>query len=396
MKKLLILIAVITGNAIFAQNSIDNVLNGIEQNNTVLKALKETVEAQKLENATGIYLPNPEVEFNYLWGNPNNIGNRNDISVRQTFDFPTVTGMKKKISGQRNILLELQYRAERMDVLLQARKQCLDLIYYNALKQELVRRLEHAVTLADGYKTRLDNGDANILEYNKAQLNLATVKGEMASVETERQSILAELRRLNGGVDVALNDSEYEAVTLPVDFDEWFAQIAQSNPTLEYVRQEVEIAKSRIALNKAMSLPVFSAGFMREKVVGEAYQGISFSVSIPLWENKNRTRQARAALKADEAKQIDIRLQFCEYLRNLYERTKNLQSTTLEYSQSLSSLDNTTLLKKALDAGEISLLDYIVELGLYYNTINLKLNAEREFQKTLAEMMKFNDERFER
>ncbi|MDR2286684.1 MAG: TolC family protein [Prevotellaceae bacterium] len=388
MKNLLILIAMITGNAIFAQNSIDNVLNGIEQNNTTLKALKETVEAQKLENATGIYLPNPEVEFNYLWGNPNNIGNRNDISVRQTFDLPTVTGVKKKISDQRNSLIELQYRAERLDILLQARKYCLDLIYYNALKQELVRRLEYAVTLADGYKTRLDNGDANILEYNKAQMNLATVKGEMANVETERQSILAELKRLNGGVAVALNDSKYEAVTLPVDFDEWFAQIAQSNPTLEYVRQEVEIAKSQITLNKSMSLPTFSAGFMREKVVGEAYQGISFGISIPLWENKNRVRQARAALKANEAKQSDTRLQFCEYLRNIYERAKNLQSTALVYSQSLSSFDNTALLKKALDAGEISLLDYIIELGLYYNNINLKLNAEREFQKTLAEMLR--------
>jgi outer membrane protein TolC len=366
--------------------NIDDVLIAVEQNNTTLKALKEDVEARKLENKTGIYLPNPEVEFNYLWGNPNNIGNRNDISVRQTFDIPTVTGMKRKMSDKQNGLLELQYRAERLNILLKARLYCLDLIYYNALRQELDRRLEHAETLAGGYKNRLDNGDANILEYNKAQLNLSAVKGEILSVETERQSILAELKRLNGGVAVNVADTEYRDVAMPDNFDEWFAQAEQKSPVLEYVRQEVEIAKSRIALDKAATLPNISAGFMREKVVGEAYQGISVGISIPLWENKNRVKQSKAALKATESKQADSKLQFYEYLKNLYERTKGLQSTADEYKQSLSSLNSTALLKKALDAGEISLLDYIVEIGLYYNSINLKLNAERELHKTVAEL----------
>jgi outer membrane protein TolC len=386
--------AVMMCGVAFAQTvpaNIDDVLTAVEQNNTALKALKDELDAQRLENKTGIYLPNPEVEFNYLWGKPDNIGNRNDINIRQTFDFPTVTGLKRKASDRRNGLLELRYRAERLDILLKARLFCLDLIYFNALKQELEQRLEHAETLADGYKNRLDNGDANILEYNKAQLNLATVKGEILTVETERQSILAELKRLNGGVAVSFNSAVYEDVVIPDNFDEWFAKAEQRNPVLEYVRQEVEIAKDQIALNKAASLPEFSAGFMREKVVGEAYQGISVGISIPLWANKNKVKQAKAALKATEAKQLDSRLQFCEYLRNLYDKAKNLQTAVAEYRQSLSSLNNAALLKKALDAGEISLLDYIVELGLSYNSINLKLNAERELQKTFAELSRIEN-----
>jgi outer membrane protein TolC len=377
------------GSSVFAQNSVDRALRSVEQNNTALKALKEEIDAQKLENKTGIYLPNPEVEFNYLWGNPNNIGNRNDIAVSQTFDFATITGMKRKIANKRNSLLELQYKSESLNVMLQARQYCVDLIYYNALKRELDLRLEHAATLADGYKNRLEKGDANILEYNKVQLNLAAVKGEMSSLETERKSALAELKRLNGGVAVPVDDSEYPDVSLPDNFDEWFAQAEQKNPVLEYVKQEVEIAKNQVSLNRATSLPSLSAGFMREKVVGEAYQGISLGISIPLWENRNRVKQAKAAVKASEAKQEDSRLQFYEYLKNLYERTKGLEATANDYKQSLSSLNSTGLLKKALDAGEISLLDYIVEIGLYYNTVNLRLEAEREFQKTLAEILNF-------
>ncbi|MPN41856.1 hypothetical protein SDC9_189411 [bioreactor metagenome] len=48
--------------------------------------------------------------------------------------------------------------------------------------------------------------------------------------------------------------------------------------------------------------------------------------------------------------------------------------------------NNTELLKKALDAGEISLLEYMVEMGLYYDIINQVLGTERDFQKAFAEL----------
>ena len=41
---------------------------------------------------------------------------------------------------------------------------------------------------------------------------------------------------------------------------------------------------------------------------------------------------------------------------------------------------------KALDVGEISLLNYIVEIGLYYDTVNQTLAAERDFEKALADL----------
>jgi hypothetical protein len=44
------------------------------------------------------------------------------------------------------------------------------------------------------------------------------------------------------------------------------------------------------------------------------------------------------------------------------------------------------LLEKALSAGEISLSDYIIALGLYYDAVNRRLEAERDFQKALASL----------
>ena len=123
MKAIIISILALFGSiSLYAQNNTNSVLTSIEENNTTLKALRETAESQKLENRTGIYLSNPEIGFNYLWGNPVDMGNRTDFSVTQTFDIPTITGMKSKVANGKNDLVEWQYKADRMNIMLEAKQ----------------------------------------------------------------------------------------------------------------------------------------------------------------------------------------------------------------------------------------------------------------------------------
>jgi len=369
-----------------AQNGIETALKAIEENNQTLKALRETAEAQKLENKTGIYLTNPEVGFNYLWGNPVDMGNRTDFSIVQTFDIPTITGKKSKIADERNGLVEWQYKAERMHLLLEAKQYCIELIYFNALKKELQIRLQHAETIAAGYQNRLNNGDANILEYNKAQLSLSAIKGELSGIEVERNALLSQLKRLNGGMDLSMDEANFNQNQPLLNFDEWYVQAEQKNPILAYIKQEVVVSQKQVSLNKAMSLPTFSAGYMSEKVVGQNFQGLTVGVSVPLWENKNRVKQANAAVIAAQSRETDSKQQFYNQLQIQYNRALGLKNIAEAYRQSLTTANSTVLLKKALDSGEISLLDYMVELGLYYNMVNQTLEAERDYQKALAEL----------
>lgn len=386
MRKIIYILAIMATTSLYAQNSVDHVLLSIENNNTTLKALREQAQADKFENRTGIFLPSPEMEFNYLWGTPGNVGNRNDIKVTQALDFATISGMRSRLADSKNGLVDLQYKADRINTLLQAKQTCLDLIYYNALLKELEVRLEHAQTIETAFRDKLDSGDANALEYNKVKLNLSTVKGELARVSVERNALLSELSRLNGGVEIPFDGAQYQNVVLPLSFDDWFSVVQEKSPAMQYVKQEVEVRKDAITLSKGMGLPSLSAGYMRETVVGQNYQGISVGLSIPMWDNKNRVKQAKAALLAAESREADSRLQFYGQLQNSYERVVGLRAAALAYRNTLQDVNSNLLLKKALDAGEISLLDYIVEMGLYYNTINQALEAERDFQKAFAEL----------
>ncbi len=380
---MLVLFAGITLNA---QNNINPVLSSIEENNTTLKALREQAEADKLQNKTGIFLDDPEVGFNYLWGSPTDIGNRTDFSVSQTFDIPTITGMKSRLAHGKNNLVEWQYKADRMNILLEAKQYCIELVYYNSLLKELYLRLEHAQTIAKGYKDRMDRGDVSILEYNKVNLNLSTIQGEISRMEVEREALFAQLKRLNGGIEVVFNDSDYGNRDLPLNFDEWYVQAEDKNPILAYVRNEIEVSQKQVSLSKAMNLPKFTAGYMSEKVVGQRYQGVSLGISIPLWSNKNQVKQAKAAVAAAQSREADTKQQFYSQLQIQYSKAMGLKTTADKYRQSLANVNNTILLKKALDAGEISLLDYMVEMGLYYDNVNQTLAAERDYQLAFAEL----------
>lgn len=387
MKAIIISVLALFGSiSLYAQSNINSVLTSIEENNTTLKALRETAESQKLENRTGIFLSNPEVGFNYLWGNPADMGNRTDFSVTQTFDIPTITGMKSKVANGKNDLVEWQYKADRMNIMLEAKQYCIELIYNNALKKELDIRLEHAQTIAESYQKRLATGDANKLEYNKVQLNLSTVQGEISRIEVERNALLSQLKRLNGGNDVLFDESQFSQIQLPLNFDDWYVSVEQKNPVLAYIKQEIEVSKKQVSVSKAMGLPTFSAGYMSEKVVGQRFQGVSVGVSIPLWENKNRVKQAKAAVRAAESREADSKQQFYSNLQIQFNRAMGLQNTAQAYRKSLLTANSTDLLKKALDAGEISLLDYMVEIGLYYETVNQALQAEMDYQKAFAEL----------
>lgn len=381
------ILVLLTAWSAAAQDPYAPVLKQIEQNSTTLEALKEQTEAQKLGNKTGLAPANPEVEFGYLWGNPSAIGNRKDINVRQTFDFPTVYAQRSRLSDMQNSSAEYQYKSQRMELMLSAKTCLIELIYYNALGKLYERQLENAKRIADAYERMERTGDANRLEYNKAVLNCTNMENEAERINLERKRLLAELERLNGGNPIEFDRTTYDdACILPADFETWYAAAEAENPALQYLRSQVDVSVRQIKLSQASSLPRFSVGYMGEFVAGQKFQGLTVGMSVPLWENKNRVRQAKAASKASERVMEDAKMQYYSRLKNLYEQVAELQNNVRRYNSVFERNDNDELLFKAYGNGEISLLNYLLELEYYLVACDKRLQAERDLHLTWAEL----------
>jgi outer membrane protein TolC len=387
---IIIIICVIAFNFnLLSQNNIEYILNEIEKNNATLSAFRKNADAGKIGNKTGIYLQNPEIEFNYLWGNPSSIGNRTDFSITQTFDFPTAYGIKNHLSDIKNEQFELEYIKQQKIVLFETRNVCIELMYANAQKLELMKRLGHAQQIANSYKVRFDAGDANILEFNKAQLNLLNLNNQIKLVHVEQNALLSELTRLNGGVAIDFAESEFQVLSISPDFETWYAQAEQSYPVLNWLKQEIEISKKQISLNKALSLPKLHTGYMSETVVGQQFRGVSIGVSVPLWENKNNVKYAKANAIALEAVVADTKIQLYNQLKSLHSKANVLQQNVIEYRTKLLKYNSSELLRKALEEGEISIVEYSLELAFYYDSTDKLLEMERELHKTWAELNQY-------
>jgi outer membrane protein, heavy metal efflux system len=390
MRNLFLFLFLINGSFLFlrAQSPVDRILQEVEKNNTTLAAIRTQVEAEKTGNRAGIFLHNPELDL-YLLNNRDEQLQRTNFHLVQPFDFPTLLGRRSQLSRALNQQLDYEYLQYRQEVLLEAHQLVIDLIYLNALGRELEIRLEHAANIARSYEAMLNAGEVNILEHNKAQINLFNSRKASELNAVERASLLARLKVLNGGTGLEVIEREFPVPLIPGEFVAWFEEAAPVNPFLLGAAQQIAISRQEERLARAAWLPSFSAGYMMEALPTERFSGFGMGISIPLWENRNTVKYARLRTEAMQQRQNDIETRYLSQLLGMYEQAKSLQELSLNYRSMLQTLDNSELLLKALEAGQISLIEYMLELGFYYEAVNMMLETDRQLHKVLAAMQQF-------
>lgn len=387
---LLIITAVQISICSFGQSTVSQVLRQIEQNNPGLKAAAAEVEAERLAGKAETILANPEVEFNYLWG-AENLGGRHDLRVSQAFDIPTLTGMKASKAERIGELASLKYKTERQAVLLEAKQACIDLIYCNAILSELKTHLTQSNTLVSSYEKRMKAGESTVLDLNKARIHLTAVQGEANRTEVERQTLMTTLRSFNGGKEIDFEALSYDLEdSIPGDFETWFDDASQRSPLLAYVRKQVELEDRQLAIDKASRLPELAVGYMSEIRTQEKFRGVTVGVNIPLWSAGNKIRQSRARLTAAKERRNAAEQEFLFDLRNQYAKAYSMKENSEMMRISLKDTDSREFLLSALSKGKISMIDYLVEIDLYYEALEATLEAERDYRHALASLTAYS------
>lgn len=386
MKKIIIsIIMLLTVEAAFSQ-TYEQVMSAIEQNNTTLKSLRAQADAQKLECRKDIHLDNPEVEFGYLWGSPADIGNRVDLNVTQSFDFPTTYYFKRKIAEGQGAQADLEFSVQRRKVLLEAAEQWTNLVYFNKLDKEYAFQLENAESLMAAYQRMFDAGEVGILELNKAKLNLLTVRKDYENNQIERTAALAELVRLNGGNAVVVSDVDYPAYVIPSEFSTWYASVENANPMLQSIELQQEINRYQVQLSKSLWAPKFTVGYNSERVLGTTLQGVGVGLSLPLWQNRYAVKSAKAELLALQSAEVDAKSHYASTMKIKYEQAVRLQKLYADYQEIFATVNSDALLTKALENGQITLIEYLMERSVYREALRQALESERDMHLAICEL----------
>lgn len=392
MKKeiLFVFILFVLNISVSAQTSIEDVLKNIEKNNTSLKALKEKLKSNTFKANTGKFLANPTVSVGYNWGDKEISEEKTSYGVSQSIDFPTTYIHRSRKSELRVENAKQEFAISRLNVLLASKQVCINLIYYNLLDKAYDKRLKNALSIVDVYKKKFDVGEINKIEYNKVQLNLSRVESKVSKIKSEKDALLNLLKKMNGGIAIPFDIDKYKLVKFIDNFKEWYSEIKKQSYDLKYLERNIELSKQDVKLKLALSLPKFSIGYMEEHLSKETMRGVSFGVSIPLWENKNTVKAARAEVKYANSYFKDAEINHYTKFYNLYERANKLSETLKNYRKAIKEYNSLDLLEKSLFSKEISLLEYIVEVDYYYDSLIQLYDVEKDLYIIESELFMYN------
>ena len=386
MKKQIITIALCIPMWMQAQ-SIDHVLQSIEQNNKELQSALQLTQAQKMENRTANNLADPTVSYSSFYKNGAGVGHGTEFVASQGFDFPTQYITRNRQADLANEALSKEQLAIRRDILLKAKTLCLDLILLNQEMALMDIRKQNADELEALYTQRLEAGDANVLEVNKIKMERMNVQTEVAQNHAAHRAALQSLLAMNGNLPLEFAETQYPEVKEILDFNTLRDEVMASDLDLQALSFATKAAEKQVSVTKQDWLPKLEAGFRRNTDSEMSMNGFMVGGSIPLFSNRKKVQIAKAQALSAQLMQEDAKLQVENNLMALYNEVQQLKEAMNAYDTPLMyrSLD---LLKEALKEGQISLIEYFVEAESVYKNLQARMQLENQYQKVMAAIYK--------
>lgn len=386
MKKYILSIALALPLAMQAQ-SIEQVLQSIEQNNKELQSQAQLSKAQKMENRTENNLPDPTISYSSFYKNGAGPGHGTETVVSQGFDFPTQYITRNRQATLENEAIDLQQQAARRDILLQAKLLCLDLIQLNQADELMQIRMKNANDLQAMYEKRLQTGDANVLEVNKVKMETMNVKTEVAQNNAAHRTALQTLLAMNGNMPLEFSATVYPQVEEINDYSTLRDEVIASDLDLQALGYAVRAAEKQVSVDKQNWLPKLQAGFRRNTDSEMSMNGFVVGGSIPLFSNRKKVQIAKAQAMSAQLLKEDALLEKENELMSLFNEMQQLKEALKAYDVPL--MHRTLgLLKQALEEGQLSLIEYFVEAESIYKNLQAYMQLENQYQKVMATIYK--------
>ena len=381
-------VCLLTSQVTAQTEEIARVLQEVERNNKELQAFSSLMESRQLALKSGNNLPDPQFGAYYLPFGNHSTGDYSEFQITQSFEFPSVYSARKNLIGKQKAQMELEFDSKRLEVLLTAKKYCLELVYLNKRIKAELDRIEQAKKVYDQVEALLQNEQVGILEVNKAKVAWIQEEFKIEKIRNEANNLSLLLQNLNGGIEVNFNRTDYvNGLSLDPLETIWEGKQAQ-DPTIRMLNQKEEIALQEVKLSKSKGLPNLTAGFNYQGVSNANYSGLFGGVSIPLWSNKHKVESAEASYSyLTSSKQIQSDLHYTK-LQKQYNNYQSLLIQFRSYENTLSSLNSAELLLKAYELSEISFTEYYMELLFYRQAHDAMLDMENELHQLKSELLK--------
>ncbi len=373
--------------SVFSQSSLDTLLSRVIQNSPAITGAGQYYKNVRIASRTNLYPENPELEYYYLWGSPENLGDRTNFSISQSFEFPGVYTKRAKLSKGGVEKASDIVDNVKQETLLEAKKLWIEKVYLNRIQLIVLNRLGKAEQVNSYLRIQFENGEISKLRYNKVQLLISSLRSEMRQLEAESAALDTRITWISGGNYLVIEDSSYhfqEQTLLDTVLQRFL-----SGPLYQAYLKEVELQNLQMKLTRASGMPKFKTGYFSEKVLGTQFQGVQLGITIPIWENANKVKAAEGEIIAAELAADKYRTNEMSNIMQLHTKYKSYQKQKEELSYALEHGNDPEIMALAVKAGEISLIEYFYETGLYYSVQKDLWMTEKNLLLAEAELNKY-------
>jgi heavy metal efflux system protein len=345
-------------------------------NNLSLKTANLVIEEGKALRGASFDLPKTVIDGQL--GQFNSIRNDNSVTISQSFSFPTVYINKYKLSDANIRSSQVQLRVSQLEIATQVKQVYWHYVYLLA-KQKL---LTFQDSIYSGYQRsaelRAKTGETNRLEMITARSHSLEIKNQLFQVTSD------------AGVDSRKLKMLLNTDWLPVPGDISFQKIetafisdsasVKNNPTLEYIRQQVEISMIENKLERSQMLPEINMGYFSQTIIGTQdvggvphdfgqgyrFNGVQAGISIPIWFKPFTSRIKAARINGNiartRAEYFDK--SFAGNLSSLADEYRKF-SSTVDYYENQAVPEANLIIDQAtrsFKAGALDHLEYVLTL----------------------------------
>jgi cobalt-zinc-cadmium resistance protein CzcA len=382
----ILLMAVSLSTSIHAQQTftLQQAVAEALKNNLGIRASALEVESQRQLKKTSFDLPKTNVSL--LYGQYNSYAkNDNNITVTQTIPL-TVFGSQGSLNRAMITSSELKKAATENELIYQVKETFYELDYRMAMRDLLHQEDSIYEGSLKAAALRYKTGETSLLEHATAETQRNEIKNLLAKNEAEQFIVRSQLKTL-------LNSQELPHIVHTQTAEELSSGISpdtasiQANPSMAYMRQQVEVARGQKKVEAANAAPEILLGFFSQTLIGiedtegsgatassgDRFTGFQVGLAIPLWfvSHQGKVKAAEYNRQAAESNfkyhQKSLQDQYQQAYQNYLKNRNNL----VYYKNS--ALPNAELILKqsqvAFKMGEIGYVEYLL---VVHRAITLK------------------------
>jgi len=318
-----------------------------DQNNSLKSAEHQVLHNRALKGtATDIGRTNATL----MYGQYNSYYNDNNITVTQAIPFPTTMYRQAQFYNAATKSAEYNLSMTRNDLDYKVKTAYYYLDFVKSRRLLLLRLDTIYSNFFRAADIRLRTGETNVLEKATAQSQLFETRTLIAQNESDIHIYQTQLQTLlNSSEPLTTTQSVLEKRTLSLPPD---TGMLESNPALQYFKQQIEVSHSSKLLEQSRLLPDLNFGYFNQTLygapdyrdmsrlagAGKRFQGVMVGVSVPLWVKPQLSR-----IKASEELKKSAETNYLAYEKNLKGEYENAYQQFLKFKTSLEYYEANTL-----------------------------------------------------